>query len=136
MVAVVDGQGGGLGALLVETIKKRYPELEVVAVGTNALATARMLKAGADSGATGENSVVVVADRADAILGPMAIVLADAMLGEITDKMAAAVARARGEKILVPASKSCGVLLAGMSEMPLPRAAEAAADELARALGL
>lgn len=83
-VLVIDGQGGGLGRQLVTAVKARYPEAEVLAVGTNSAATNAMLKAGADQAATGENSVAVACRKADAIMGPVGIVIADSMLGEIT----------------------------------------------------
>ena len=91
-VLIVDGQGGGMGKALVEQLKQLCPTQPLLAVGTNALATAAMLRAGADQGATGENAVVVNAARADLILGPMGIVLCDALMGEITERMACAIA--------------------------------------------
>lgn len=83
-ILVIDGQGGGVGRQLVENIKKNYPSIEVTVVGTNALATQTMLKAGADHGATGENAVIVGCRTADIILGPLGIVIADSLWGEIT----------------------------------------------------
>lgn len=83
-VLIIDGQGGGLGRQLVTAVKERYPQTEVLAVGTNSLATGAMLRAGADQAATGENSVVVASGRVDVIMGPVGIVIADSMLGEIT----------------------------------------------------
>lgn len=94
-VLIVDGQGGGMGKALVEQLKQLCPTQPLLAVGTNALATAAMLRAGADQGATGENAVVVNAARADLILGPMGIVLCDALMGEITERMACAIGRSR-----------------------------------------
>ena len=90
-VIVIDAQGGGVGKQLIEQLKRALPEQKITAVGTNALATAAMLRAGADQGATGENAVRVCAAQADLILGPMGLVLCDAMLGEITPAMAVAV---------------------------------------------
>ena len=90
-VLVIDGQGGGLGRQLVSAIKERFPKIEVLAVGTNSMATAAMLRAGADQAATGENSVVVASSRAEVILGPIGIVIADSMMGEITPRMAVAI---------------------------------------------
>lgn len=127
-IVVIDGQGGGIGKALCQEIKKRLPDTPVIAVGTNALATATMLKAGADQGATGENAVKVCARDADIILGPMGIVLADAMLGEITSDMAAAVAKSHAHKILIPI-KRCQVMVAGMQELPMTRYVELAVDE-------
>ena len=91
-IMVMDGQGGGVGRSLLEAFKERFPEADLIAVGTNATATANMMKSGVTSGATGENAVVYNSKRADVIVGPVGIVMADAMLGEITPTMAAAVA--------------------------------------------
>ena len=82
-IMVMDGQGGGVGRSLLEALKEHFPEAELIAVGTNATATANMMKSGVTSGATGENAVVYNSKRADVIMGPMGIVMADAMLGEI-----------------------------------------------------
>ena len=101
-VLVIDGQGGGLGRQVVSAIKANFPDYEVIAIGTNSIATAAMLKAGADKSATGENPVVVCSKSADVIIGPIGIVIADSMLGEITEKMAVAVAKSRARRILVP----------------------------------
>lgn len=112
-VLVIDGQGGGMGARLIQQLKARLPQQTVTAVGTNALATSAMLKAGADNAATGENPVVFGAARAQLILGPVGIVLPNAMLGEITPRMAEAVASSPAQKILVPASR-CSVRIVGL----------------------
>ena len=103
-VLIVDGQGGGMGKALVGQLKQLCPTQPLLAVGTNALATAAMLRAGADQGATGENAVVVNAARADLILGPMGIVLCDALMGEITERMACAIGRspAHNVGVLIP----------------------------------
>lgn len=105
-IMVMDGQGGGVGRSLVEEIGTRYPEAWVAAVGTNAAATANMMKGGASAGATGENAVLYNSRRADVIVGPIGIVMANAMLGEITPKMAEAVSSADVPVILIPMSKS------------------------------
>ena len=132
-IVVIDGQGGRLGRLLVEGVKARLPQAQVYALGTNAVATAAMLKAGADFGATGENPVIRGAGDADGILGPMGIVVANAILGEVTPAMAEAVGSCRAKKFLIPMN-SCGVVVAGTEELPLPayvaRAVEALAAEL------
>ena len=91
-IMILDGQGGGVGKALVEGIRRAMPDARIIAVGANAIATAAMLRAGADAGATGENPAVVCARKADVIAGPIGILLKDAMLGEITGAMAAAVA--------------------------------------------
>lgn len=111
-VLVIDGQGGGIGKSLTERIKRAYPDCFVIAVGTNSMATAAMLKAGADAGATGENAVVVNASRADVIAGPIGIAFADAMFGEITERMAAGIARSNAYKVFLPTDK-CKFRVAG-----------------------
>ncbi len=90
-ILIIDAQGGGLGRQLVASVKKEFPEVGITAVGTNTLATSNMLKAGADHGATGENAVAVGCRKADLIIGPVGIAIADSMYGEITPAMAAAV---------------------------------------------
>ncbi len=117
-IVVVDGQGGKLGKLLVEQLKQRCPQGQVYAIGTNSIATATMLKAGADFGATGENPVVRNVMDADVVLGPMGIVVAHAILGEVTPAMAEAVGGCRAPKLLIPMN-SCGVWAAGVQELPL-----------------
>ena len=107
-ILVIDGQGGKMGAALTDQIKKNMPDAEVVAVGTNSLATSAMLRAGADAAATGENPVVVNCTWADVIVGPIGIILANALWGEITPKMAAAVSECVAKKILIPVNR-CSV---------------------------
>ena len=101
-ITVIDGQGGQLGARLVKEILTQLPDAALTAVGTNAAATAAMLKAGAQNAATGENPVVVACRKADVIIGPVGIVIADSLLGEVTEKMALAVGRADAVRILIP----------------------------------
>ncbi|MDR0838655.1 MAG: DUF3842 family protein, partial [Oscillospiraceae bacterium] len=102
-IAVVDGQGGGIGKAVVEKLRAAFGrDVEIIALGTNALAVSLMIKAGADEGASGENAVVVNAPKVDAIIGSVAILAADSMLGEITAPMAAAVARSSAKKLLLP----------------------------------
>lgn len=100
-LVVIDGQGGRLGCLLVEGLRKRLPQAQICALGTNAVATAAMLKAGADVGATGENPVIRNVMDADGVLGPVGIVVANAILGEVTPAMAEAVGSCQGKKYLV-----------------------------------
>ena len=132
-IVVIDGQGGRLGCLLVEAVKSRLSQAQVYALGTNSVATAALLKAGADFGATGENPVVRGVMDADGVLGPVGIVVANAILGEVTPAMAEAVGSCRAKKFLIPMN-SCGVVVAGTEELPLPayvaRAVEALAAEL------
>jgi len=115
-ILVIDAQGGGVGKQLITAIKKELPEALVTAVGTNSTAASAMLKAGADEAATGENSVVVCSKRADIIVGPIGIVIADSMLGEVTPKMAAAVAESGAVRILIPFN-NCDNIIAGVNEL-------------------
>ncbi|MBQ7859383.1 MAG: DUF3842 family protein [Faecalibacterium sp.] len=112
-ILVIDGQGGKLGRQLVEAILKSHPGVTLTAVGTNSLATENMMKGGAKRIATGENAVIVNSRRADVILGPIGIVLADALLGEISPAMAAAVGQSSAAKILIPMNR-CETLIAGV----------------------
>lgn len=130
-IVVIDGQGGSLGRALVEQLRLRLPEQEIIAVGTNSIATAAMLRAGASRGATGENPVRVNAAEADLILGPLGLVLADALLGEVTPAMATAVGAAKAVKLLVPVSR-CSLRVAGVAELPLSDYVRLAAEEAAR----
>jgi hypothetical protein len=127
-IVVIDGQGGRLGKLLVEAVKDRIPQAEVLAVGTNGIATATMQKAGADYVSTGENPVVRSVMDADVVLGPLGIVVAHSILGEVTPRIAEAVGGCRGKKILIPMN-SCGVSVAGTQEMGLAGYVKLAADQ-------
>ena len=118
LVVVVDGQGGGMGRGLVESIKKKWPKLHVRAVGTNSLATSAMLRAGADDGATGENAVVFNARQADLLLGPIGILTPNGLLGEVSPAMAGAVGASEAVKILLP-SQRCSIRLAVGDPQPL-----------------
>lgn len=117
-ILVIDGKGGKMGSRIVELLRARLPQGRIIAVGTNSIATSAMLKSGATDGATGENAVIVCSSDADIIVGPIGIVMADALLGEITAPMAAAVARSRAEKVLIPSSK-CSTHIAGSFGKPL-----------------
>ena len=128
-VLVIDGQGGKMGALLVKKIKEASPETQVRAVGTNSLATSAMLKAGADMGATGENPVVRAVMAVDVITGPIGIISANAILGEVTPKMAEAVGSADAEKVLVPVS-NCNIIVAGVKEAKLADYVDEAVKEI------
>jgi len=119
-IAVVDGQGGGIGKYLVERIRKALgQEIEIIALGTNSYATYNMLKAGANEGATGESALIYNINRVDLILGPVGIVFPYGMLGEITPKMAKALALTKAKKILLPLARE-NFLFAGIGEIPLP----------------
>ena len=115
-VTIIDGQGGQLGAQLVREISTQFENVNLTAIGTNAVATATMLKAGAKNAATGENPVIVACRRADVIIGPIGIVITDSLLGEITEKMAVAIARADAVRILIPLNK-CDNLVAGVPNL-------------------
>lgn len=112
-ILVVDGQGGMVGKQMVEAIKRMIPTAEVTAVGTNTTATASMLKAGADNGATGENPVIVAVRTADIIVGPVGIVISDSLLGEVTPKMAEAIGSSPAKKVLIPVNK-CNNIIVGV----------------------
>lgn len=113
---VIDGQGGKIGAQLISAVKQEGLPYEVMAVGTNSLATSAMLKAGADMAATGENSVAVACRKADVIVGPLGIVVADSMLGEVTPAMAVAVGRSAAKKVLIPLNR-CDNLVVGVGDI-------------------
>jgi len=119
-IAVVDGQGGGIGKAIVEKFRQVFGEgIDIVALGTNSLATALMLKAGANEGATGENAVVYNASKVDIILGPIGIICANSLLGELTPLMARAIAESSAKKVLIPLNR-CNVTVAGTQNKPLP----------------
>lgn len=119
-IAVVDGQGGGIGKLIVEKVRRRFGDrLDILALGTNALATAAMLKAGANEGASGENAIVFNAHQVQVIMGSLAVVVPNAMLGELTPKMAEALAGSPARKVLLPLNRS-NIELVGVTGEPLP----------------
>lgn len=128
-VLVIDGQGGGLGRQLVSALAAACPEAELTAVGTNSLAANAMLKAGASRAATGENAVVVNCRHADVIVGPIGIVIADALLGEITPAMAAAVCQSGAKRVLVPINH-CENYVVGVPDQPVSQLVAAAAQKV------
>jgi len=124
-VAVVDGQGGGIGKVITEKLRKEFGErIEIFVFGTNALATAAMLKAGANEGATGENAIVWNMPDMDVILGSLGIVVANSMLGELTPAMAQAVTSSKANKFLLPIHR-CGITVIGVKYEPLPHMVDA-----------
>lgn len=129
-ILIIDGQGGGIGKALVERLRARLPEAELLAVGANAIATSAMLRAGANAAATGENAVIVCARDADIIAGPIGIVLKDAMMGEITAAMAAAVASSPAQRVLIPVLR-CSTYVAGTQGVPLQKLLEDAVEQVA-----
>ena len=134
-IVVIDGQGGRIGKMIIEEISDMVTGHEVVAIGTNALATSSMIKGGATLAATGENPVVVNVRDADVVIGPIGIIVADSLLGEVTEKMAVAVASSKAKKILVPISK-CNQVVVGVQELPLSKYIELVREQLKRELGL
>ena len=128
-ILVIDAQGGGIGKQLVARIKKEYPSENIIAVGTNSIATAAMIKAGADQGATGENAVVVACRTADIIIGPVGIIITDAMLGEVTATIAQSVARAKAKRILIPFNM-CDTIIAGIVDTSTGNLINAAMESL------
>ena len=118
-VAVVDGQGGGIGKAIVERLKaSQIADIEILALGTNSAATGQMLKAGADLGATGENAIVYNVDRVDVIAGVIAILAANSMMGELTPAMAMSISSSDAKKILLPVNR-CGIQIVGVGEASL-----------------
>jgi len=123
-IAVIDGQGGGIGSLIVKRLKDELKDrCEIIALGTNAAATSAMMKSHANKGATGENAIIYNSDRVDMIIGPLSIALPNAMLGEVTGKMAAAIVSSPARKILLPLNQE-GIDIAGVSKEPLPHLIE------------
>ena len=117
-ITIIDGQGGRMGRVLIEQLKKEFPEQELLAIGTNSIATASMLKAGADYGATGENPVIVASRDSDIIIGPIGIVIADSLFGEVTPAMAAAVGRSHAVQLLMPVNR-CNHHVVGCEEISM-----------------
>ena len=131
-IAVVDGQGGKLGRQLVEKISASVKNAEILAIGTNSAASAAMLKGGADAAATGENALIVACRKADVIVGPVGIAIADALMGEITPAMAAAVGSSEAVRVLLPFNK-CDTYIAGVGNISL---SEIINDAVAKIAGL
>lgn len=117
-ILIVDGQGGKLGKQLIEAIRAVYQSVEITAIGTNGIATSTMIKGGADNAATGENPIIVACRKTDIIIGPIGIVIADSLMGEITPKMATAIAQSNAVRILIPVNK-CDNLVAGVPDLSI-----------------
>lgn len=128
-IVVIDAQGGGAGRQIVNLLREKLPQADITAIGTNSIAASAMLKAGADRAATGENSVVVACRTADIIVGPVAIVIADSLLGEITPKMAQAVAQSRAKRILIPFNM-CDNVIVGFSGKNLGQLIQEALEKI------
>lgn len=119
-ILVVDGQGGGIGRQVVAAIKDKCPGCQVTAVGTNSIAATAMLKAGADNTATGENAVLVGCRKADVIVGPIGIVIADSLCGEITPRMAVSIGQSTAKKILIPVNH-CENIVVGVADLSVSK---------------
>lgn len=130
-IVVIDGQGGSLGKNIVEQVKSRLPGHEIIAIGTNSLATSNMLKGGADHVATGENPVVVACRHADVVIGPVGIISADSLLGEITAIMATAIGQSPAHKILIPVNR-CNITIAGVQDLSYAEYIRLAIEEICR----
>ena len=128
-ILIVDAQGGGMGRQLVASIRKEFPKAEITAAGTTSIATSNMLKAGADHAATGENAVVVGSRKADIIIGPVGIAIADSMYGEITPAMAAAVGQSDAKKLLIPMNQ-CNNVIVGVKNTSMSYMVEAVIEQL------
>ena len=126
---VMDAQGGGIGKQVVAAVRKQLPGMTITAVGTNSAATAAMLRAGADEAATGENAVVVCSRQADVIVGPIGIVIADALLGEVTPRMAAAVGQSGAKRILIPVNH-CANFVVGVADFGIGQLVDCVVAEL------
>lgn len=123
-IAVIDGQGGGIGSYIIKILRENFGDsIEIIALGTNAAATANMMKSKANKGASGENAIVWNANRVDIILGPLSILVANGMMGELTPKMAEAIGSSRAKKILLPLNQE-GVEVVGAVKEPLPHLVE------------
>lgn len=128
-VCVIDGQGGGIGATIIKRLKEKFEErIEIIALGTNAIATAQMLKARANKGASGSNAIVHTVKKADVIIGSLGIIMPHAMMGEVTPLMAEAVCSADARKILLPLTQE-NVEIVGMSGLPLPQLVDELLDK-------
>ena len=132
-ILVMDAQGGGIGKQVVTAVRTRFPDATITAVGTNAAATTAMLRAGADEGATGENAAVVCCRRADVIIGPVGIVIADALLGEVTPRMAVAVGQSAAKRILIPVNH-CANFIAGEADLSVGRLVDSVVAELEKTI--
>jgi len=128
-ICIIDGQGGGIGSATIKKLREHFEEsIEIIALGTNAIATAQMLKAKANRGASGENAIVQTVQKMDIIIGPIGIIMANSMMGEVTPAMAAAIASSPEKKILIPLSQE-NIEIAGLTPQPLPHLIEELVQE-------
>ena len=128
-ILIVDGQGGGVGKQLIQSLKTEFADDFIMAVGTNSAATSAMLKAGANAAATGENAVIVAARKADIIAGPVGIVIADALYGEITSQRALAIAQSNAKRILLP-FQHCDNIVVGIGDFNITNLINLAVKEI------
>ena len=134
-ISVIDGQGGGIGSLIVKRLRDEFGDnIEILALGTNATATSAMMKSRANKGATGENAIVLNVSRADILIGPLSIVLPNAMLGELTPKMAEAIVLSDARKFLLPLNQE-GINVIGVDKEPLPHMIEKIVDIVRHEVG-
>ncbi|MBW2333978.1 MAG: DUF3842 family protein [Deltaproteobacteria bacterium] len=120
VLMVMDGQGGGIGRVIIKKLRDAFgEEVEILALGTNSVATSQMMKAGANRGATGENAIITMAPKVDIIIGPLAIIMANSMLGEVTSRMSQAISSSNAFKILIPLTQESATIV-GVSDDPLP----------------
>ena len=133
-VLVIDAQGGGIGKQLITAIKNSLSSVEITAVGTNSAATSAMLKAGADNAATGENAVVVGCRKTDVIVGPIGIVIADSLFGEITPNMAKAVGQSSAKRILLPINH-CDNIVVGVQDLSISTLVQEVVKEIQSIVG-
>ena len=120
IIMVLDGQGGGIGSAIIKSLRERYGhDLEIYALGTNSIATSKMMKSGANKGATGENAIIKTCSTVDIIIGPLAIIVANAMMGELTSAMSEAVCSCKARKILIPLTQE-NIDIVGITGEPLP----------------
>jgi hypothetical protein len=134
IVMVMDGQGGGIGSAIIKGIREKIRhEVEILALGTNSIATSRMMKAGANRGATGENAIARTCGKADIIIGPLAILMSNSMMGEVTPRMAEAICSSEAKKILIPLTQE-RVEIVGISGEPLPHLVDKAVEMIKETL--
>lgn len=135
-IAVIDGQGGGIGSLITKRLREEFGDsIEIIALGTNSTAASAMMKARANKGASGENAIVWNSSRVDYITGPLSIILANSMLGEVTPKMAEAVASSSARKFLIPLNQE-GVEITGLQKEPLPHILDKLIEQIMEALNV
>jgi hypothetical protein len=134
-VAVIDGQGGGIGKHIVEQLRKRLPDLEILGLGTNALAAGAMVRAGATEGASGESAICYNVERVDLIVGAVSIMMVYGLMGEVTSAMAGAISKSKSDKLLLPIQRG-SVQIIGLNKVPLPHLVEALVEEVEKRVAL